>query len=44
MNNGVEKFSLLKPGMDANLNERLKELEDTLELLIKTNEPDMNTG
>lgn len=39
MNNGVEKFSLLKPGMDANLNERLKELEDTLELLIKTNEP-----
>lgn len=39
MNNGIEKFSLLKPGMDANLNERLKELEDTLELLIKTNEP-----
>lgn len=39
MQNGIEKFSNIKPGMDASFHQRLKEIDETLEMLIKANEP-----
>ena len=37
--NGLEKFTANKPEMDKAFNERLKNIDDTINLLIKSNEP-----
>lgn len=37
--NGLEKYQQIKPSMDQKLSIRLKEIDDTINLLIKSNEP-----
>jgi len=37
--NGIERFQLIRPSLEASFRERIQEVQETLDFLIKANEP-----
>jgi len=39
--NGIERFQLIRPSLEASFRERIQEVQETLDFLIKANEPSL---